>query len=36
MQNFKNKIDKIIQTENEEFSKKSNVICALVEYSRRL
>ena len=36
MQNLQNKIDKIIQTANEEFSKQSNVIGALVEYSRTL
>ena len=34
MQNIQNKIDKLIQTANSEFSNQNNVVSALVLYSR--
>lgn len=34
MQNLQHKIDRLIQNANEEFSKQSNVVGALVDYSR--
>lgn len=36
MQNIQNKIDKLIQSANSEFSKQNNVVSALVFYSRAL